>query len=204
MRGGSAKKILAASLLSLGLVVLLTGCAGDAKAGAVLSDETSADDAAPAVTYAEDIYSYKELSEDEAAGLMLTEKEAVSVMEERGFREYELLVKEKDREYSAEGKDDIVHPRYETLYSTPDGEKWNIILIGNSVQANPVLYNITSLKKHKLLVVEEDIVLAYDYDEEMFMEIGLSEKMGYRGIRVEKVDAETLRNLEIMKHRGEY
>ena len=105
--------------------------------------------------------------EVEKSDNVLAEKDVKSLLENKGFGDNPISY-----DYSIGGNriDDTnvedssmkVHPMYQTLYLSQNGEVWAIYVINGSVFANPVSFNLESDLKAQLLVSESETLTSYD------------------------------------------
>lgn len=106
---------------------------------------------------------------------VLTEKEAVKLLSDRGFTEYSVTT-----EYSMDGEyndpkdiddsSDNKHPVYSTYYTSKTEEVWTIYIIDGSVIAYPASYNLESDKDVELIISEKDTLISYDNTTNNFYE----------------------------------
>lgn len=104
---------------------------------------------------------------------VLTEKEVISLLEDRGFVGYPITY-----EYSMDGEYDdeteVVseslekHPMYQTFYVSENGEVWTIFIINGEVFANPVSFNAESELDVQLLFSESSKLTSYNNEVNKF------------------------------------
>ena len=95
-----------------------------------------------------------------------TEREALRLMEERGFTEYPLTYDyDMDGTYTDETEaspdSDAKHPMYQTYYVGEDNSVWTIMIVGKMIAANPVSYNLESDLDVQILVSETETLTSY-------------------------------------------
>ncbi len=132
---------------------------------------------------------------------VLTEKEAVALLKDRGFDDYEITFDFSiDGEYSdnteAENDNAVKHPQYRTMYVTEKGDAWSIFVIEDQVIANPIFYNVESGLESELLISEAGSITAYDWESNQFYEI-IPNSAGAIVKTVKKIDADTLEKLTV-------
>lgn len=137
----------------------------------------------------------------EASNEMLTETQAIKLLEELGFVDYPITY-----EYLADGSyctetrvsedSTEMHPTYQTLYVSENDELWAVYVINGSIFANPVSFNYISDLDAQVLVSASDTLTSYDdetnkyyvtipYESEIIIEI------------VDRIDAEVLDSLTV-------
>lgn len=104
---------------------------------------------------------------------VMTETEAKSLLTDKGFGENPISY-----DYSIDGNrvDDTevadgstnVHPMYQTLYLSSNGEAWAIYIINGSIFANPVSFNLESDLGVMLLISESETLTSYDDETNQF------------------------------------
>lgn len=132
---------------------------------------------------------------------LLTEKQVIDVLEERGFIDYPITY-----EYSIDGEyDDATevsenstdkHPMYMTYYMSEVGEVWTIFVINGTIIANPASFNLESNLEAQLLISESEELTSYDSETNKFYITIPKESAAIVKI-VEKIDAKTLEKLTI-------
>lgn len=132
---------------------------------------------------------------------LLTEKQVIDVLEERGFIDYPITY-----EYSIDGEYDYAtevsenstdkHPMYMTYYMSEVGEVWTIFVINGTIIANPASFNLESNLEAQLLISESEELTSYDSETNKFYITIPKESAAIVKI-VEKIDAKTLEKLTI-------
>ena len=95
-----------------------------------------------------------------------TEREALRLLEARGFTEYPLTYDyDMDGTYTDEAEaspdSDAKHPMYQTYYVGEDNSVWTIMIVGKMIAANPVSYNLESDLDVQILVSETETLTSY-------------------------------------------
>ncbi len=132
---------------------------------------------------------------------VLTEAETIKTLAERGFEEYPVIT-----EYVMDGSyneatviseaSSTKHPIYQTNYINKNNEIWAILIIEDTVIANPVSYNMQSNSGIQVIISETDMITSYDSNTNKFYKTIPDETVLIVKV-VGKVDAETLENLTI-------
>ena len=126
----------------------------------------------------------------------LTDKQAVSLLENRGFDDYIVIsdctmegeiIDEAEIEKTSSAK----HPMYETYYTSKTGEIWTIFIINGKVYANPVSFNLESDLGAQLLLSEDDMLTSYDDTSNQYY-VTKPNRSAIILKTVEKIDANTL------------
>lgn len=130
---------------------------------------------------------------------VLSEKEVYLLMASRGFiqclptYEYDL-----NGNYIGEteiSKDsDVTHPMYQNLYFTSKGDLWNIFIIGKTIVANPVYYNIQTNSKTQILIAENDMLTSYDDDKNLFYNT-IPKKEVINLVTIKEINSESIKNI---------
>ncbi|MBQ4562667.1 MAG: hypothetical protein IJA55_10110 [Clostridia bacterium] len=136
-----------------------------------------------------------------ASSTLSTEKEAYDHFKARGFSKIDIFY-----EYSIYGeyvgenkisrKSNEIHPVYKADYITPDGEIWLIREINGRFFAVPVMYNAEHVHNPAIIVSESDRVIEYNNITNSFYTIA-PDTTWNSVITVEKIDAETLDDLDL-------
>ena len=97
---------------------------------------------------------------------IFTEKEALTLMAERGFTSYPLTYDyDMDGNYMDEKEaspdSDEKHPMYQTYFVGENASIWSIFIVGRTIIANPVSYNLESDLNAQTLVSESDSLTSY-------------------------------------------
>lgn len=125
-----------------------------------------------------------------------TGKEAVDLLAQRGFEEYDVTVNmTPDGEIADETviADDCneSYPMYTSYYYSESEDIWVIYIMDGKVFANPLFYNLESDEGVMVIFSESKSLISYDYYEKSFYEtIPLDTAM--RFIVVDSIDSETL------------
>jgi len=190
------RKMIAGFLLMGTLASILSGC------GKSAPKVDTVGRGAEVIAECAGVFNTAIVNEDEQNGFssdaMLTESEAIKLLRERGFEDFEVTydyMKSGDIIYPEESANiasDEKHPCYYTYYMSPDeGEYWTIMVTGKTILANPVRYNL-ELNDTGVQVVygESKIVTRYLGD-------GVLERVepGEKDLTiqvVERIDANTL------------
>ena len=189
------RKMIASFLLMVALASTLSGCGKSAPR----VDEVGR--GAEVIAECAGVFNAAIVNEDEQNGFssdeMLTESEAIKLLRERGFEDFEVTYDYTESgdiiypEESANIASDEKHPCYYTYYMSPEGEYWTILVTGKTILANPVRYNL-ELNDTGVQVVygESKIVTQYLGD-------GILERVepGEKDLTiqvVERIDANTL------------
>ena len=128
-----------------------------------------------------------------------SESEIVSILLQRGFEkevEYDFSLDGELNEGVADEKSGIRHPNYLTIYLDSKNRVWSILVIGKSIIANPVDYNMENNTGIEVIVSETEAVWGIDYDNGKFY-INIPNKDAERVIVVKRIDAKSLDELEI-------
>ena len=135
------------------------------------------------------------------SNVVLSEKEAHQELLERGFDSFPITT-----QYTMEGEfyDDTEidksssdkHPMYQTVYISKEGEMWSVMIINDTIFANPVSYNIRSQLNAQLMILEGDIVISYDSTKNKFYETYPDSDVLITK-QVKHIDANTLDTLTI-------
>lgn len=129
---------------------------------------------------------------------VLTEKSIENILNERGFLDYPIYF-----EYSMDGEYkgtietsglDEKHPTYQTYYVTKNNEIWTIMVINDSIVANPVTYNMQEEKNAQVIFTETDIITSYDSATNKFYE-SIPNESEVIVKKVNKIEANTLEKL---------
>ena len=129
-----------------------------------------------------------------------TEKSVEQLLTERGFIDYPILA-----DYTIDGiyydasettGSEEKHPMYQTYYVSSNNELWNIIVVNDSVMANPLSYNMQSELEVQILFAESNVVTSYDSVTNKFYESIPHESELIVKV-TEKIDATTLEKLSI-------
>ncbi len=109
------------------------------------------------------------------SNVVLSEKEAHQELLERGFDSFPITTQYTmageyydDTEIDKSSSDK--HPMYQTVYISKEGEMWSVMIINDTIFANPVSYNIQSQLNAQLMILEGDIVISYDSTKNKFYE----------------------------------
>jgi len=97
---------------------------------------------------------------------VLSEKEALQILESRGFTDCPVTT-----EFSYEG--DYIgqkeisdssekHPVYDTYYTNSSGDLWTISIIEDQILAIPVSYSLQSEDSVSVMVAEKEEIVSYD------------------------------------------
>ena len=132
---------------------------------------------------------------------VLTEKELINILSERGFDEYPV-----ETNYSMDGKyydSKIIsqnstekHPMYETYFASSTNSIWYIETVNGSIYASSFSYNFQEDLKVPVILSESDYITSYDSATNQFFEvIPDSDEMIVKV--VPKIDAELLESLTI-------
>lgn len=116
------------------------------------------------------------VSSVEESNIVISERDTVQIMKERGF-----LPEEVTTDYSIRGEylgdnvkisenSDTTHPVYQLEYMNSAGEFWMVLLTGNAIIANPLSYNLGSDLGVMVVVSEKESVISYDSIENRFFE----------------------------------
>lgn len=130
---------------------------------------------------------------------MHTESEAIDNLKNRGFKEDVYC------DYTQEGEfiDETIvpssggtakHPMYYTFYITNDNKYWLVYLINDKYFANPLSYNQNS--DRLLYLSESESITSYDNVSDTFYDTVPNENV-LEVLQVEKIDAETLNNVNL-------
>ena len=97
---------------------------------------------------------------------VFTEKEVISFLAERGFSGYPVTYEFNiDGTYAddaeASANSDEKHPMYQTMYAAENGSVWSIFIVGRTIVANPVSYNLESDLDAQMLVSEKETLTSY-------------------------------------------
>jgi len=128
-----------------------------------------------------------------------SESEIVSILLQRGFEkevEYDFSLDGELNEGVADEKSGIRHPNYLTIYLDSKNRVWSILVIGKSIIANPVDYNMENNTGIEVIVSETEAVWGIDYDNCKFY-INIPNKDAERVIVIKRIDAKSLDELEI-------
>ena len=131
----------------------------------------------------------------------MTERNVLADIKTRGFVDQPITY---DYSITGEFLDDteadenssVKHPMYQTLYLSKNNEVWVIYVIGNSVIANPLSYNLNSGKDVPIMFSESEVVTSYDDASNKFY-LTKPYKTSMILKVVDKVDAETLDKLTV-------
>lgn len=158
---------------------------------------------APAASEAEQFYTESgtlvRVEAVEASRDLLSEKEAVAQMAQRGFDGNAVtyqhdLSGQRDSEDSASAASSAKHPMYQTIHVTQKGEIWVIYVIDSGVFAFPLTYNAQAEHDTELIVSETDTIISYDDASNAFYET-IPDAGACIVKKVDKIDAGTLENL---------
>jgi len=148
--------------------------------------------------YFEENATIVDIVEIEEADTMLSEAEAYSLLKDRGFLQSTPVYYDSNGSLfnAIEITDDSEnkHPIYETSYVTADGLYWVIIIVNNTVMANPVSYNLQSGKPAATVVIEKDYTTSYDAVSQSFYNTIPSESLMITK-QISFIDSETLEKL---------
>lgn len=130
-----------------------------------------------------------------------SEKETYELLLERGFDDYAITtIYNMDGEFLSDeiidAESDETHPMYSTYYAPASDSIWLINVVNGSITASPVLYNQDSKDTVETMIVEDDILMAYDGPLNKFYEIIPYESFA-KLKKVERIDADTLKNLSV-------
>ena len=124
---------------------------------------------------------------------VLSEKECLSELADRGFGECEAFT-----EYTIKGTyieekslskwSPLRHPKYSCIF-IDDNEMWLINIIENQVMASPIIYN--AMNDKNIIVSEKEVVTCYDGDTNSFYKIIPSKDM-LEVIQIQHIDADSL------------
>lgn len=137
---------------------------------------------------------------DEATNVM-SESEVSVKLAERGFVDYPItynysITGEYCDETEIEDSSNNKHPMYMTYYMTKSGEMWSIFVIGQSIIANPVSFNLESDLEAEQLISETRELTSYDYAENKFyVTIPYESEVIVKTVKT--INAETLNRLTI-------
>ena len=127
-----------------------------------------------------------------------SEENVIDELESRGFGEMGIT-----SYYSIDGTyDDSIevsdsetqHPQYITYYESSSGELWAIIVVEDSITANPVTYNLQHPDSVQITVSEKNEIVSYDSSTNSYYRTIPNESALDLRI-VDKIDAETLDSL---------
>ena len=103
--------------------------------------------------------------------------------------------------FSSTGNDSIEvsdsetqHPQYITYYESSSGELWAIIVVEDSITANPITYNMQHPDAVQITVSEKNEIVSYDSSTNSYYRTIPNESALDLRI-VDKIDAETLDSL---------
>lgn len=130
---------------------------------------------------------------------VLTEREVTSVLEDKGFSEYEIV-----SDYSMDGtyceemsisaSSEDVHPMYYTYFESEEGIIWAIIVINGQVMANPLSYNLQDNPGVAVLYSESESVTCYDGEKNRFYET-IPNESELRVKVIDQINADTLNSI---------
>lgn len=129
----------------------------------------------------------------------LSEQNAVEVLENLGFIEYQVTTN-----YSidgtfveaveASGSSADKHPLYETYYITENNELWVISVIDGTIMATPSSYNLEYSENVPIVVSESEEIVSYDSSTNSFYRT-IPKDTVLKVWIVDRIDAETLEAL---------
>lgn len=131
---------------------------------------------------------------------VLTEEAIENILKERGFIDYPIYF-----EYSMDGEYkkatetsglDEKHPIYQTYYITENNEIWTIIVINDSIVANPVTYNMQDGVNVQVVFAESDTITSYDSVTNKFYE-SIPNESEVIVKKINKIEASSLEELTV-------
>lgn len=132
---------------------------------------------------------------------IMTEKEAVSELEKRGFNntaittEYDMAGNYFEAKEISKDSEEM-HPSYTAMYQTQNGDIWTLSIIGNQITANPLSYIYQSEDERSLMIIEDDTVISYDsHGNRYFFTIPHEDYLIVKTVKT--IDSETLEALTI-------
>lgn len=147
----------------------------------------------------------KEVSSIEVkwSGRAMSGASALKLALSRGFLDYPVTC-----EYDMEGElldeeEEVTidtmdkHPCYETLYMPEAGKLFNIMIMGDAIFANPVYFNLESTLDVPVIISESETLTSYDSVKNKYYFTIPNENV-QKVIVVDKIDAYTLKNLDIL------
>lgn len=131
----------------------------------------------------------------------LTEKDAIEIIKDRGFTDYEITTS-----YSIDGAyyDELevsstssdLHPIYQTYYMTEKNGLWVISVIDGEITASPSYYNIEHSDKTPILASESKEIISYDSSTNSFYRtIPNDNVLDVRVVDI--IDAKTLESIDL-------
>lgn len=150
--------------------------------------------------YAENSEEIVSVENAEETDDVLTEKEAIAFMAERGFSSYPLTYDFNiDGTYADEAEasadSDEKHPMYQTFYVSDSNAIWTVFIIGRSIFANPASYNLESDLDAQVLVSETDTLTSYTEMGNKFYETVPKESAVILKV-VDKISSQKLNDLK--------
>ena len=132
----------------------------------------------------------------DASDSMLSESEICELLKARGFTDYPITAGQDSEgnlidEVKVSPDSQRKHPIYETFYASPQGILWVITVIGDTVMANPLSYNLESSKDVMVYISEHEYVTSFDNASKRFFNTVPSESVLILK-QVERIDAATL------------
>lgn len=128
-----------------------------------------------------------------------TEAEIYALLADRGFGDYPITT-----EYAMDGvyygaaeistSSSAKHPMYQTYYVTANSEVWTILVINDTIIANPVSYNMQSSSGIQVVFSETNTITSYDSTTNKFYETIPKESVMIVKT-VGRIDAQTLEQL---------
>ena len=136
-------------------------------AGSATEEKTSMDEYFESTSTVVDKIRVKDSKE------VLTEREAVRLMEERGFTQYPVTWEyDMDGNYQDERMASAVsetkHPMYSSEYISETGDVWSLLIIEDSLFAIPFSYNLGSGGGVQTTVSESETIVSYDSSSNCF------------------------------------